>query len=124
MQLTRELPANIHLIRSYTADAVRVGERVLRTSCLIGAAELLDAWSPHTVAELTMDHFRPAFEWRPEIVLLGTGTRQQFPPQAIYAAIMARGIGFEVMDTGAACRTYNVLVSENRRAVLGLIFPA
>jgi uncharacterized protein len=121
MQITRELPANVNLIRGHSAEGIRVGERTLASSCLLSADELIDAWTPQTVAELTADHFAAAFAWRPEIILLGTGKRQQFPAREIYAAILARGIGFEVMDTGAACRTYNVLVGESRRVVAGFI---
>jgi uncharacterized protein len=121
MKFTRELPANIHLVRSYEQGAVRIGEQVIRSSCLFNAHELLTDWSPRTFADLTADHFAAAFAWQPEIILLGTGVRQHFPARAIYAAILARGIGFEVMDSGAACRTYNVLVGEDRRVVAGLI---
>jgi len=61
------------------------------------------------------------FALQPEIVVLGSGPRQRFPEPRLLAAIMTRGIGCEVMDTGAACRTYNVLVSEGRRAVAALL---
>jgi uncharacterized protein len=121
MKFTRELPANIHLVRSYEPGAVRIGEQVIHSSCLFNAKELIADWTPRTAAELTVDHFALAFAWQPEIILLGTGARQQFPARDIYAAILTRGIGFEVMDTGAACRTYNVLVSEDRRVVAALI---
>ena len=56
---------------------------------------------------------------RAAIILLGTGSQQKFPARDLYAAILARGIGFEVMDTGAACRLFNVLVGENRRVAAG-----
>jgi uncharacterized protein len=121
MKFTRELPANINLVRSYEPGTVRIGERALHKSCLFNANELVAEWTPKTVAELSAEHFTAAFAWQPEIILLGTGVRQQFPPREIYAAILAKGIGFEVMDTGAACRTYNVLVSEDRRAVAALL---
>jgi uncharacterized protein len=121
MKFTRELPANVNLVRSYQTDAVRIGEQVLRTSCLFSANGLITDWPPRTLAMLTVEHFAAAFDWQPEIILLGTGVRQQFPPREIYAGILERGIGFEVMDNGAACRTYNVLASESRRVVAGLI---
>ena len=57
----------------------------------------------------------------PEIVVLGSGTRQRFPELQLLAALLSRGIGCEVMDTGAACRTYNVLASEDRRVVAALL---
>ena len=57
---------------------------------------------------------------RPEIVLIGTGTRQRFPERSILTALLTRRIGVEVMDTAAACRTFNILVAEDRRVVAAL----
>ena len=57
----------------------------------------------------------------PELIVLGSGARQIFPPLAFGATFSPRGVGFEVMDTGAACRTYNVLVGEQRRVVAVLL---
>jgi uncharacterized protein len=121
MKFTRELPANINLIRSYEPGGIRIGERWLRAGILVSADQLIEAWPPNSVAELTPEHFIAALAWQPEIILLGTGSRQSFPAREIHAVILARGIGFEVMDTGAACRTYNVLVSEQRRVAAGLL---
>jgi uncharacterized protein len=121
MKFTRELAGNVNVVRAYQPGSVRIGERIVNRSCLFNATQLLAEWPPRSVAELTVAHFDAAFAWEPEIFLLGTGVRQEFPSREIYAAILARGIGFEVMDTGAACRTYNVLVSEDRRVVAGLI---
>jgi uncharacterized protein len=82
---------------------------------------LVDDWRPQTLDELTEADLEAVLALQPEIVVLGSGTRQRFPDPRLTAAIMARGIGCEVMDTGAACRTYNVLVSEGRRAVAALL---
>jgi len=57
----------------------------------------------------------------PEIVLIGTGTRHNFPPAAALVPLLEAKIGYEIMDTAAACRTYNVLASEGRRVVAGLV---
>ncbi|HEY7638358.1 MAG TPA: Mth938-like domain-containing protein, partial [Steroidobacteraceae bacterium] len=89
-------------------------------SCLISAERLVEDWRPQTLDELTEADFQAVFELQPEIVVLGSGPRQRFPEPRLLAAILARGVGCEVMDTGAACRTYNVLVSEARRAVAAL----
>lgn len=121
MKFTRELSGNVNVVRAYQPGSVRIGEHIVSQSCLFNATQLLADWPPRAIAELSVAHFDAAFAWEPEIILLGTGERQEFPPREIYTAILARGIGFEVMDTGAACRTYNVLVSEDRRVVAGLI---
>ncbi|HYM34732.1 MAG TPA: MTH938/NDUFAF3 family protein [Steroidobacteraceae bacterium] len=121
MKFTREQPANVNLIRSYSSGELRIGEQVLRASCLLSGKQLIVDWTPRTASELTLDHFAAAWSWQPEIILLGAGTRPELPTRELYAAILSRGIGFEVMDIGAACRTFNVLVSENRRVAAGLL---
>lgn len=121
MKFTRELSGNVNVVRAYRPGSVSIGEHTVSQSCLFNANQLLADWPPRAVAELSVAHFDTAFAWEPELILLGTGARQEFPSREIYAAILARRIGFEVMDTGAACRTYNVLVGENRRVVAGLI---
>lgn len=121
MRLTDDRNAAAFMVRSYAPGEVRVGEKVLRRSCLISAEQLIEDWRPQTLDELTPADLEPIFALQPEIVVLGSGTRQRFADARLIAAILERGIGCEVMDTGAACRTYNVLVSEARRAVAALL---
>lgn len=121
MRLTDDRTGAALLVRSYGPGEVRVGDQVLRRSCLISAERLIEDWRPQTVDELTEADLDAVFALQPEIVVLGTGERQRFPEPRLLAALLARGIGCEVMDTGAACRTYNVLVSEARRAVAALL---
>ena len=120
MRLTDDRSGSVLLVRSYAPGEVRVGDRVLRRSCLISAERLVEEWRPPTLDELTETDLQAVFDLQPEIVVLGSGPQQRFPEPRLLAAIMARGIGCEVMNTGAACRTYNVLVSEARRAVAAL----
>ncbi len=82
---------------------------------------MLDHWRPATVEHIEPDDFTPVLSLEPEIVILGTGPAQVFPEPAVYAPAINRGVGLEIMDTGAACRTYNILVSEGRRVVAALI---
>jgi uncharacterized protein len=124
MRLTDDRTAGAFLVRSYAPGEVRVGDAVLHRSCLISAERLIEDWRPQTLDELSEADLAAVFALQPEIVVLGTGMRQRFPDTQLLAAILARGIGCEVMDTGAACRTYNVLVSELRRAVAALFLEA
>ena len=121
MRLTDDRNSGVLLVRSYAPGEVRVGDAVLHRSFLISAEKLVEDWRPQTLDELTEADLEAVFALQPEIVVLGSGTRQRFPSPRLLAAILARGIGCEVMDTGAACRTYNVLVSEARRAVGALL---
>ena len=120
MKLTDDSIGGIQLVRAYNPGELRVNETIVRSSCLLRADKLVTDWRPQSLAELTEEDLDAVFALEPEIVVLGSGTRQKFPAQALLARILSRGIGCEVMDTGAACRTYNVLVSEDRRAVAAL----
>lgn len=121
MKLTDEKIAGINLIRSYAPGEVRIGETVIRSSCLVKADRLVIDWRPQTLAELTVADLEAVLALQPELVVLGSGPRQQFPAPEILGAVLSRGIGCEVMDTGAACRTYNILASEGRPVVAALL---
>ena len=79
-------------------------------------------WSAPDFAHLTAENFAELANLGVEIVLLGTGTRQRFPHPRLTAALSRAHVGLEVMDTKAACRTYNSLVAEERRVALALLF--
>ena len=120
MKFTLESSSRVNLVRAYSRAELRIGEEHVRSSCIVSADRLITAWPPARFEALAPQHLAPIFELGPEVVLLGTGERQRFPPAQIRAAFAARGVGLEVMDLGAACRTYNILVQEERRAVAAL----
>ena len=76
-----------------------------------------------TAGNLTLDDLAPIFEFEPTIVLLGTGTERALPDVELMGALGARGVGLEIMTTSAACRTFNVLLQEERRVVAALFNP-
>jgi uncharacterized protein len=121
MKLTDEKIAGIHLIRSYAPGEVRIGERVIRGSCLVKADQLIEDWRPRTMADVSVEDLEVVLAMQPELVVLGSGPRQEFPAPEVLGAVLSRGVGCEVMDTGAACRTYNILASEGRTVVAALI---
>jgi uncharacterized protein len=116
MKLTDEKIPGLNLVTAYSATEVRIAEKVVNRSCIVTADRLLTDFRPQTLAELTLADLEPVFALDPEIVVIGTGPRQHFPDTSLMGAVLSRGIGCEAMDTGAACRTFNVLVSEDRRA--------
>ena len=120
MKFTLEGNPNVNLIRSYSEEEIRVGEHAIRSSFLVSADALVTQWPPATFDELQVSHLEAVFELRPELVLLGTGTHHRFAPSQIRAAFGSRGVGVEAMDLGAACRTFNILVHEERRVVAAL----
>ncbi|AMN47319.1 hypothetical protein ACG33_09470 [Steroidobacter denitrificans] len=121
MKLTDDGITGANLVHSYARGQVRVAGEVIRGSCLISRDRLVRAWRPRSIAQLTEEDFEAVLALEPEIVVLGSGADQQFPDSRLLATLMSRGIGCEVMETGAACRTYNVLVSEDRRVVAALL---
>ena len=121
MKLTDESSSSIHLVRAYSPGSVRIGERLFERSFLLRADRVVTDWRPQTLKQLTLADLDPIFELQPEIVVLGSGPTQRFPHSSLMAAVLSRGIGLEVMDTGAACRTYNILVTEDRPVVAALL---
>jgi uncharacterized protein len=121
MKLTDDRTEGANTVRSYAPGEIRVGDIVLQRSCLISADRIVPDWRPRSVDELELADLDAIFALDPEIVVLGVGERQRFPRTEWTAALLSRGIGCEVMITGAACRTYNVLVSENRRVVAAML---
>ena len=121
MELTLHKPGNHNFIRSFSAEGIRVVDTLYRGSLVLSAEALRDDWRVESLSELTVEDLEPVFELNPEVVLLGTGARQAFPSPEIMMAFYSRGIGLESMTTEAACRTFNVLVSEDRNVVAALI---
>lgn len=121
MRFQRDPAGKINLIHSYEPGLLRIGERVLRCSVVVSPEQLIENWRPCQSGELVANDFEPLLAWRPEIVLLGTGRRQSFPDESQLAALRRAGIGVEIMDTGAACRTFNLLAAEGRKVAAALI---
>ncbi|MEN5207559.1 Mth938-like domain-containing protein [Stenotrophomonas terrae] len=124
MQFSRELPDYIYSLRSADGRHAQVNERALSRSFILSPNNLIEDWPVASVAELSAEHLAPALDQNPALVILGTGEKQIFPPAAIMAACLTRGIGIEVMNNASAARTYNVLAGENRRVVMAIILES
>jgi uncharacterized protein len=123
MKFTQQSTQGANLIRRYGADYIVIGEVEIRSSCIVSAATLTRDWPPRSVDELTSEHLAPLFALAPEVVVLSTGAAQKFPRAALRAEFATRKIGLEVMEIGAACRTYNVLVGEERKVLAAMLLP-
>ncbi len=117
MKFTLDARSDVNLVRGYGAGVLRIGEQSVRTPCILAADVLITDWDVPRVEALAPEHLARVWPLKPEVALLGTGTQQRFPSAAVRNAFSARGIGLETMDLGAACRTYNILVQEERRVV-------
>lgn len=100
-----------------------LGMETVNGSFILSPRHLLRNWAPSNIENLLADHLSEVIELKPELVLLGTGVQLTFPAHSILAEIHQQGIGVEIMDTAAACRTYNILMAEGRFVVAGLINP-
>lgn len=95
----------------------------IKGSFVLSPRHLLQDWPPFDIDGLQVEHLDAIIALQPELVLLGTGPRLKFPNQQILMGLHQQRIGVEVMDTAAACRTYNILMAEGRFVVAGLINP-
>ena len=122
MQLNHERPDYDFVLRAADARSARVNEQLLERSFVIAPDQLLADWdAPSSAKGLEPAHLGRVLELKPELVILGTGEQQAFPPPAAMAACLARGVGIEAMDNAAAARTYNVLAGEGRRVVVAML---
>lgn len=120
VQFTLEQAAPANLIRGYSDTALRIGVQQVDRSCIVTATRLITDWEPQAFAELLPAHLEAIFALEPELVLLGTGPAQRFAAAPVRAEFARRRVGLEVMQLGAACRTFNVLLQEERRVAAAL----
>jgi uncharacterized protein len=121
MRFTQDPSSIGNLIRSYAPGEIKINDETFRHSLIVGPSSIAPGPAVREAGELTAPHSADLLALAPELVLVGTGVRQVFPPAEFGAQFLRKGIGFEVMDTGAACRTFNVLVTEQRRVVALLL---
>jgi uncharacterized protein len=120
MKLTAD-HAEGNTITSYRDGEIKIKDTIIRSNLIVSHDTLLPDWQPAAFDELTLSDFDPVLALEPEIILFGTGAQQRFPDIGLMTEILKRGTAFEVMETGAACRTYNVLVGEYRKVVAALL---
>lgn len=121
MSLTLDENSANYQIRSYQPGQLQINDKFYQHSIIIAPHTLIDHWQPNTITELRQDHLTTILTLKPSILLIGTGEKLSFPPIEIYGDLINHGIGVEIMDTRAACRTYNALTAENRNVVAALL---
>ncbi len=108
-------------ITAYARDQITVNDQVILSSVIVTPDRIIRDWLPNSFAGLQEHHVTRLAELEPEIIILGTGATSRFPPAEYAAGFLTQGIGVEFMDTAAACRTFNILISEERRVVAALL---
>jgi uncharacterized protein len=121
MQLHLERPDYAFFLRGADGVSALVNERRLTASFILSPNTLTESWPVNHVVAMVPTDLEALFALQPELILLGCGATQAFPPAATMAACLSRGIGLETMTNSAAARTFNVLASEGRRVVSGFV---
>ncbi len=122
MKIAKEnVGRDLKVIRAYAPGRVNVSDTLLTKSFIVAADRLIEDWPPQRFEDLDAANLEAALALEPEILIIGTGAAQRFLPGELMGALSRRGMGVEVMDTAAACRTYNVLLSEDRKVVAAIL---
>lgn len=121
MALHLDTNSNRNLFTEYGDGYVAVNGRHYRQAVVVMAGEVRTDWAATNFAQLNQTHFDYFLALKPEVLLLGTGAKQQFAHPSLYRELIQAGISIEFMDTPAACRTYNILVAEDRKVVAAVL---
>ena len=116
MKFTREITTTL-MVRSVSDREIRIGDVCYAHTIAVTTDTIIDDWPNTKVVDLTESDFSALLDTQPEVIVLGTGVTNIFPPRELVFAMARRGVGFEVMDTRAAARTFNVLAGEDRQVV-------
>jgi uncharacterized protein len=114
-------PPSSNIVTGSGPGWVRVGQTEYRSNIVLLPDAVIEGWAPDGFAALGEPDFAALLACTPEMVLLGTGPRQQLVHPRLLQALAAARIGVEAMDTRAACRTFNILVAEDRRVAAALV---
>ena len=121
MKIERDQAEGRNTFTGYGEGYVEVNRKRHFASLVVSGERVVTDWPATSLESLGADHLAAIAELKPEIVLLGTGSTFRFPEPQLLAPLQKAGIGVEVMDTPAACRTYNILLGEGRNVVAALI---
>ena len=119
-----ELDSNVsgkNKVNAYSSEGLLIGDVLYQASIVLTPDQIVSDWPPQRFTDLAAQHFMPVVALSPEIVLLGTGKQLLFPDMEILLPLVNENIGYEIMDTGAACRAFNFLMGEGRNVVAALL---
>jgi len=121
MKLQTDINPSLNTFTGYGAGYVEINRQRFTGAIVVQPEGDVQAWRAASFEALAAEHFAELLAMGPDLVLLGTGERQRFPHPRLTAALLEARVGFEAMDTRAACRTYNILMSEGRRVLAAML---
>lgn len=121
LKLHLSKPVEKNIFSGYGSGYVVVNNKKYENSMITMPDKIIADWQASTVEKLTEEHFKLLIPYEPEIILLGTGATLRFPSLLVTKNLLESKIGIEVMDTNAACRTYNILMAEGRNVAAALL---
>lgn len=121
MEFNLEVPQDQFFIRSVSEEGIRIHQDTFTKAVIVSGQRIVPDWGVESVEDINEESLRAVFDLQPEVILIGTGNTQVFLPPATQVHFFRQNIGFEVMTTDAACRTFNVLVAEGRQVVAALL---
>lgn len=121
MQLVLEHPDFQYALHGADGRIAKVNDRLLRESFIVTPMTLVEGWNANDVTTMVPEQLQPILELEPELILIGCGDEQRFPPAEVQAACLAQGVGLEIMTNASAARTFNVLAAEGRKVVAGFL---
>ena len=121
MKFAQDSQDDGYVITAYDNDSISINGKTFSQSLLIATTQFDEHWDVTAIEQLAADHIEQVLAFKPELIIIGTGSKLIFPAVELYSGIIKQGIGVDFMDTHAACRTYNILMSEGRNVVAGLI---
>ena len=121
MKLQSDPHSGANTITGYGDGYVEINKTPYAHAVVLSSDGAISHWPVKAFEDLEANHFALLIDLKPELILIGTGKRQRFPKPELLKALISAKIGFEIMDSQAACRTYNILVGEGRQVLLALI---
>ncbi len=121
MKFTLDNPAADYVFGHYGDGRLKVNQTDYDASLIIFPDTLITDWPVNNLDDMSISHFDEIISRNPDIVLLGTGVKQRFPSVEFRRNLVQAGLNLEIMDSAAACRTYNLLVSEGRDVAAAVI---
>lgn len=111
----------VNVVSAFAPGQIVVNAQPWDGSVIVPWRGEVQAWPPRSADELEPHHIEALLQHRPEVVIYGSGAGLRFPHPALMRALIDARIGYETMDSAAACRTYNVLATEGRRVLLAVL---